>query len=552
MGGLCIRKYLQRRSGGVPRWWVEPSAVDGHMVARVVTFGTPHFGSNASIFVPMMHRDQQEEGSHNYMMLVPLAPNTSSEAVRDGRYSYAIGSQAHGVYLFGGNEAGLNTNVLLSGWHNADVDFNGSDKDVVRGINEELARSMPLPTDIRYTWITSSIGAVGSGDKGVCLERQRMMTVDGRAYPVGLADTLLANRAHWTQTGDATTIARGLDEPGVHLLAYEVELDRTYRGGITMQSNGVMLDYDLFRIAAPPLGQHRRILKIKLRDLSASPRSLRFAIITDSAQVIVDTTGYFANGVTLTVGRNTSDDTLGVMFISVAGYAIPAGLQPPYEFIAWLEDVENQPPRLSMIADTALTVGTAISVPFTVDDEDLEKLALTVYSTSHNVLDASELSIDGTGRNRTLRIASSKANKGQTTIAIVARDEQYTSEVSFKVRVDDATAVYEPRISSNQPILSLSPFPASHTAHLVVESLDPANLRIEMISNTGEILSVIYQGTLPNGIAALPIPLSQFPSGIYGIKVANSDTVQYRHLMIVKQQWRASTYSKSLNVANCG
>ncbi len=50
MGGLAIREYLQRTENGIHKWWIEPGdTLNGHKVAKVVTIGTPHLGTNVSI-----------------------------------------------------------------------------------------------------------------------------------------------------------------------------------------------------------------------------------------------------------------------------------------------------------------------------------------------------------------------------------------------------------------------------------------------------------------------------------------------------------------------
>lgn len=70
MGGLAIREYLQRiDENGKKKWWVDTSDnSSGHKVAKVVTIGTPHGGSDAWA-----------------ELAAPLGVNLFSEAVRDLR-----------------------------------------------------------------------------------------------------------------------------------------------------------------------------------------------------------------------------------------------------------------------------------------------------------------------------------------------------------------------------------------------------------------------------------------------------------------------------------
>ena len=94
MGGLAIREYLQRTNDGTTgtphTWWINPSFEDGHKVAKVVSIGTPHLGSNVTL-----------------LGIIPLI-NESSEAVRDLRYSYLFGT-VQAPFLFGGNESVIPT-----------------------------------------------------------------------------------------------------------------------------------------------------------------------------------------------------------------------------------------------------------------------------------------------------------------------------------------------------------------------------------------------------------------------------------------------------------
>ncbi|NPE31928.1 hypothetical protein HNV12_29020 [Methanococcoides sp. SA1] len=145
MGGLAIREYLQRIDFDDPyeshQWWINPYQEDGHKVAKVVTIGTPHRGSN---FVKILGKQTKSKSG--------FPPDYKSEAVRDLRYSYS--DSLYGKYLFGGDEYINNTS-----YHNFDVNCNGK-KDIVIGINEgedgtTFNPEMPLPNNIQYTWITS-------------------------------------------------------------------------------------------------------------------------------------------------------------------------------------------------------------------------------------------------------------------------------------------------------------------------------------------------------------------------------------------------------------
>jgi len=263
MGGLAIREYLQRMEGDQHRWWVHPSdTINGHRVARVVTIGTPHLGSNASV-IDLTSRIS--------------APDEASEAVRDLRYNNSI---FDGVYLSGGDEA----NIGVS-YDNDDVDCNGEEDDLILGLNENdeytYNQLMPLPSSVKYTWITSncwlgenfldtfaSVALLDwlelilddiDGDGTVLLEKQWLRNSSNIPTPIGVSDTLLIHRPHINleilgigfegEMKAWEAILRGMDEPEDTLLAYALSSWKWYTAFFTMPpaDTNTLEDKDLFR-----------------------------------------------------------------------------------------------------------------------------------------------------------------------------------------------------------------------------------------------------------------------------------------------------------------
>ncbi len=242
MGGLTAREYLQRVEGGVPRWWVEPGEPDGHRVAKLVTVATPHRGSNffGNPFRPdsaATDAAAQRDGT----------PDINSSATRDLRYNYTcFFCQSPGPYLFGGSEGNG------FGWHTDDINGDGDENDFITGINIRGQGqgfddawdgttdnpAMPLPTDVRYTWVTSDVGT--SGDLVVDLQRQWIYSgsvpVPSDGTPYRLADTLLTDRAHLNLQEDTDTVIRGLDEGDYPAYAYAIATGTTYAGTATVRS----------------------------------------------------------------------------------------------------------------------------------------------------------------------------------------------------------------------------------------------------------------------------------------------------------------------------
>ena len=178
----------------------------GHQVAKLVTTVTPHRGSNT------LGNLLPQPGNPNRDGL----PDLASEAVRDLRYSYSCGflllDDCPGVYLFGGDEDDFE--VFPYPFWNEDVDCDGDESSPnVIGINVDGTTTggseewdgtydnpnLPLPTNIRYTYITSDI-PIDNGDGVVALSRQWLFNggsaapSDGTSYR--LSDSLLTDQFH--------------------------------------------------------------------------------------------------------------------------------------------------------------------------------------------------------------------------------------------------------------------------------------------------------------------------------------------------------------------
>lgn len=251
MGGLASREYLQRRSPeqptGIPRWWVNPSQADGHRVAKLVTTGTPHLGSNFFGNSSLAPTDSTED----------TVPDLASEGVRDLRYSYSCGflnlSDCPGVYLYGGNENDFSSFPFPYWSEDVDCDGDETSSNVI-GINitgqaqgsgpdewdgTYANPQLPLPSDIRYTWITSNNQNSG-GDDIVDLDRQWLyngntpMPSDGVAFR--RTDTLLADVTHTALNSDLSSLIQGLDEGDYPLYAYPIKTLSTYAGMAQVRS----------------------------------------------------------------------------------------------------------------------------------------------------------------------------------------------------------------------------------------------------------------------------------------------------------------------------
>lgn len=224
MGGLAAREYIQN-----PFLWSNGQ----HHVAKLVTTGTPHSGSN------------QITGG-------VLGIDCQSEAYRDLRTNYS-GSDSPGVYLFGGIESNAVMNLsFCSGFYNLDVNCNGTTGENITGLNQKNT-----PANVDYSCIigecTGCGGATNTGD-GIVTDYSANLN---NVYP-GLANLFYyygsaVVEIHTDLPAQNYHNMAGLDEPDKYSLAYHVGLDTTYIGTITPQANSSS-DKDEYKLRIPTNG----------------------------------------------------------------------------------------------------------------------------------------------------------------------------------------------------------------------------------------------------------------------------------------------------------
>jgi len=312
MGGLAIREYLQRAENGIYTnshpWWVNPTDTEnGHKVARVVTLGSPHGGSNL-------------------LELQLRLPNMLSEGVRDLRigHNFPGAEDILNPYLYTGSEELWDAAFTFPNHYNYDINCNGSEIDIIDGINvgngeSEPSITMHLPENILYTYITVDADFT-DGDGVVEETRQWLHDSDNEIKPVGISDRVSyfklgynwATRwqAHTSEPEDTLFIIMGMDEPDTGSFAYQVESNKWYSGFITYQPNGSTMDIDFYKmeIASP---------SIITCEIWTNQTGLHHAYFTDEDFIIVH------DPVILSEGQNiiTFDVSQGPIYIKLVGDA---------------------------------------------------------------------------------------------------------------------------------------------------------------------------------------------------------------------------------------
>ena len=228
MGGLAAREYLQN-----PEYW--PVGEDGqphHRVAKLVTSGTPHNGSNFTVGW------LEDLGD-----LFGFDIEQRSDAVRDLRTSYFYSGEP-GVFLFGGQEDdSAMWDFLFQDFWNVDINCNGQEGDAIVGLNQK-----PLPDDLEFAFITSYSDGVVSTFSSDALATAYDPSHRERFFVNGVFHTSLNNELGLT--------LQGMDEPDGVATAYPLNAGQTTMGFTSGQGIDAPfpdVDVDVYALDVPAL-----------------------------------------------------------------------------------------------------------------------------------------------------------------------------------------------------------------------------------------------------------------------------------------------------------
>ncbi len=368
MGGLASREYIQN-----PLNWQS----DGkHHVAKLVTTGTPHGGSNAT-------------------SMGILSGNTDgqSEAIRDLRRSYFY-SENDGVYLFGGLEnLDYMDDQLFYYFYTPDVNCNGTTQETITGLNNK-----DIYTNLDYACIIGECsGCLGTTNPG-----------DGVVWNVcanlnNYYSNLTTNIFHYY--GSALTEIhtdlpqqtfhnmQGMDEPDSYSLAYNVDFDNTYLGFTTVQAAtnpNAPVDFDLYKFTVPTTSNVSiNINEITLPGLSAN-------IVDDSYSIVGSTHSVVGSGINFSQPLEAGD-----YYLSIFGIETTPNYTDAYSFtinrtaITALEKLSEVTINVLVYpnpANTNFTIETNSNTPSTIELFDLNgRLVFSTITEEKVTIDVTDL-----------------------------------------------------------------------------------------------------------------------------------------------------------------
>ena len=230
MGGLASREYIQNAYN-----WQSDNQ---HHVAKLLTLGTPHGGSNAS----------------DNVLAFMTGTDVSSEAIRDLKTTYYYsGEGSH--FLFGGteiqNSTSMNDNSYSPDFYNVDINCNGISGETIQGLNQKSIDNL-IDFSCVIGRITNAFGGNITTDGVVPEPSSNMNTyLTGLTYPAKLfyfnsGYDIIEN--HTELPGYPYQMMQGLDEPNFKELAYGITTNKNYIGYTTVQ-NPTAADNDYFKFS---------------------------------------------------------------------------------------------------------------------------------------------------------------------------------------------------------------------------------------------------------------------------------------------------------------
>ena len=294
MGGLAAREYLQNTN-----LWM----LDGkHHVAKLVTTGTPHGGSNASMSILSY-----------YFPGDPVV--NQSEAVRDLRESYFY-SDSPGVYLYGGIENNTICNdMLASNFTNVDVNCNGSSDNSIVGLNSKI-----LYNNLDYACIIGTANVLNGGDGVVDDQNASLATYYSLPTP---QNTFSVSVIHTSLPAKFKENMQGLDEPNEYLLAYKIGFDSTYTGFTTMQPiGGYSADFDDYKFTVTG----NNVITVNVNNIALSNLVARI-VETNTNNIVC---AYQSSGLSSITFTQTLSS--GNYYLEIYGTPTSSSYPSPYNF----------------------------------------------------------------------------------------------------------------------------------------------------------------------------------------------------------------------------
>jgi hypothetical protein len=189
-----------------------------------------------------------------------------------------------------------------------------------------------------------------------------------------------------------------------------------------------------------------------------------------------------------------------------------------------IETITNAVPFISEIPDQNIKVGENLGlVSFTIGDEDddVDDLIVTAISDNHDLVLDENISLGGSGAERTLTIAPVPGQAGTAVITLVVSDGFDQAETSFNLNVEEVTGIED--LFGKNSIL-LYPNPTHSNVELILKNSEFGEVNVQILDLTGRVKKVFSYIKQEEKISC-NLNLDELAKGSYIIRVTQNGPV---------------------------
>jgi len=181
-------------------------------------------------------------------------------------------------------------------------------------------------------------------------------------------------------------------------------------------------------------------------------------------------------------------------------------------------------PVLQGIPTTLTTQSnTPVSVPFSVQDENLATLTFAASSTNETLLPPANVSVTGAGNSRTLTLTPARDRVGSATITLTVRDQDgLTAQSPVMLTVNPVQVMPPPPTGQNPPVIGViadlvTPQNQTVRTEFSLQDADPSTVRLSVNSSNPQLINPANVGvSIAGGNAAVRTLAITPTSGQFG------------------------------------
>lgn len=286
--------------------------------------------------------------------------------------------------------------------------------------------------------------------------------------------------------------------------------------------------------------------------ISAGPgesgQLVTFDVSNDNPSLFADPPSVAANGtLTFTTAPNAHGTANVTVTLMDDGGTANGGVDSSdaQDFTITVNPV-NDLPVISAIPDQGTEIGVSTgAIPFTVSDAETAagSLVVTATSSNHELLPDGNITLGGSGANRTIRLTPLPGKAGMTTITLTVDDGTETSEISFDLAANN---LYLTNLTTS--LGALDPSFSRSTLDYTVRYSSGSSVRITPTSADPTTTITVNGVAVASGTASAPISLAS-SGGVVDVVVTAPSTGASKTYTIIFQR-RSSDISTNARASS--